>query len=160
MPNSKPAPKTECGLFRAVHRAVKDLTPSVIHRSSHFPPDLSGPGAYLLVCPIPRAIKTDISPLSLTGIPAGSYIYAGSAYGPGGMAARITRHFKRRKKVHWHIDHVTRIYPPPQALAFPHARECELVSVLIDRLNAASPIKGFGSSDCPRCYAHLLQLPC
>lgn len=159
MPKPKPVPKTVCGLFNAVHHAVEKRSPSIVHRATLSQSETNEPGAYLLICPVPRAVKANIPSLGLTCIPAGNYIYAGSAYGPGGLSARISRHFKSQKKAHWHIDRVTRIHPPSHALAFPYENECELISLLTDKLDATPPFKGFGSSDCRRCYAHLLQLP-
>jgi hypothetical protein len=32
----------------------------------------------------------------------GTYVYAGSAFGPGGIRARLRRHFRRDKKLHWY----------------------------------------------------------
>ena len=36
----------------------------------------------------------------------GWYVYVGSAFGPGGLAARVSRHLQRHKTRHWHIDHL------------------------------------------------------
>jgi Uri superfamily endonuclease len=38
----------------------------------------------------------------------GRYIYAGSAYGPGGLKARVSRHMRRAKRSQWHIDQLTK----------------------------------------------------
>lgn len=159
MTSLSPSLSDQRGFHARTERALQDLAPVAIQQPTE-PLSLVGePGAYLLFCFAPRPVKAEIPSLGLTKISAGRYIYAGSAFGPGGLSSRIARHFKRYKKIHWHIDHLTCAYPPSEALAFPHRTECELVSLLCERMQATLPIKGFGSSDCPRCHAHLLQLP-
>ena len=86
----------------------------------------------------------------------GWYIYAGSARGPGGMAARLRRHFRREKKIHWHVDHLTTSGQVVAACAFPGRGECELAQHLARSLSVTSGPKGFGSSDCRRCRSHLV----
>ena len=40
-------------------------------------------------------------------IPRGTYLYVGSAKGPGGLRARIKRHLRRHgKRLFWHIDYL------------------------------------------------------
>ena len=85
-------------------------------------------------------------------LPPGRYIYCGSAKGPGGLAARLARHMRREKPTHWHVDQLTRAGKTPGAWAFPGGDECALNM----ELSAfPMPLKGFGSSDCPRCESHL-----
>jgi len=36
----------------------------------------------------------------------GYYIYIGSAFGPGGVRARMLRHLRADKPKHWHIDYL------------------------------------------------------
>lgn len=87
----------------------------------------------------------------------GYYLYVGSAFGPGGIRARVARHARRRKKRHWHIDYL---------------REClSLVDVwvshdpvtlehhwaqIMHHMDGMSPVAGFGCSDC-NCHAHLFH---
>jgi Uri superfamily endonuclease len=40
-------------------------------------------------------------------LPAGRYLYCGSAKGPGGLKARLSRHMRRGKSVRWHVDQLT-----------------------------------------------------
>ena len=44
------------------------------------------------------------------------------------------------------------------ALAFPGGNECELMQRLLESGLAQIAIKGFGSSDCRSCEAHLARL--
>ena len=43
---------------------------------------------------------------------AGIYAYAGTAYGSGGLHARLKRHFRQEKKVRWHIDYLSEVMTP------------------------------------------------
>src|SRR5690606_27361384 len=67
-----------------------------------------GKGAYVLVIalrePVAFALRDIVHQLS-----AGQYIYAGSAHGPGGIDARLRRHFRREKTLHWHVDRLTTV---------------------------------------------------
>ncbi|MCB2061427.1 MAG: DUF123 domain-containing protein [Novosphingobium sp.] len=88
---------------------------------------------------------------------AGSYAYAGSAYGPGGIRARLRRHFRREKKLHWHVDRLTVAAEDIRAIALEGGSECEIVEQLMRSPGFAFPLDGFGSSDCNSCRSHLLQ---
>lgn len=159
MPTPKPANNNGRGLFVDLETAIQDLKPLVIEHTANRVDATKLPGSYLLLCSVPKAISANIRSLDLDCISPANYIYAGSAFGPGGLNARISRHFKSPKTLHWHIDYITNVSPPLKAFAFPHRTECELVSQILSRTGAIQPIKRFGSSDCLRCYAHLLQLP-
>ena len=87
----------------------------------------------------------------------GRYVYAGSAYGPGGMRARVERHFRKSKAIRWHIDHVAHRAKTLQAVLIEGGAECDIVRVLVATGEFRSPLKGFGSTDCRRCCSHLLQ---
>lgn len=90
-------------------------------------------------------------------LPPGLYAYCGSAYGPGGLRARIARHMKPDKTPRWHVDRLTAAGRIVRIAAHEGGWECDLV----DRLRAAggrTPPRGFGGSDCRRCRAHLLAL--
>lgn len=113
-------------------------------------------GAYILAIRLNSALRLPVARLGNPDLPAGDYIYAGSAYGPGGINARVARHFRKGKIIHWHIDHVTAAASDISALAAPGRGECELVSALTGRNNFRSVVNGFGSSDCRCCSSHLL----
>ncbi len=49
----------------------------------------------------------------------GYYIYVGSAFGPGGVNARVSRHFRNTKKLHWHIDYL-RTFLRPLTVLYSH----------------------------------------
>lgn len=105
------------------------------------------PGAYVLVVRLDRV--TD-------GLPPGRYLYCGSAYGPGGIRARLGRHMRRGKAIRWHIDRLTEAGQVMGAWVFPQGNECALVAQLA---HLPVPKPGFGSSDCRVCASHLLAWP-
>jgi Uri superfamily endonuclease len=98
---------------------------------------------------------------SLGGNPArfepGYYAYSGSAYGPGGIAARLAHHFQRNKKPPWHVDRLTVAACFVQAIALEAGSEYEIVARLAGSAAFAPFHTGFGSSGCRRCETHLLR---
>lgn len=105
------------------------------------------PGAYVL------AVTLDAPAL---GLPPGRYLYCGNARGPGGLRARLARHMRKGKRIHWHVDRLTEAGRVLGAWIFPGGDECALVRRLA---GLPVPIPGFGSSDCARCESHLLAWP-
>ena len=114
-------------------------------------------GAYLLILRFDQPLAPSIPTLSADILPPGWYAYAGSARGPGGMRARISRHLKTDKPVHWHIDRLTPAADPLLALAYPQANECGLIAGLLACGAFAVPLPRFGASDCRQCPSHLLR---
>jgi len=111
------------------------------------------PGAYVLAVELSQPIALTLANRRPVSLPAGRYLYCGSAKGPGGLRPRIARHMRRGKAIRWHIDHLTEAGGVLGAWTFVGGHECELVSALA----LPTPIEGFGSSDCPRCKGHLLR---
>ncbi|MHA1114017.1 MAG: DUF123 domain-containing protein, partial [Alphaproteobacteria bacterium] len=83
-------------------------------------------------------------------------VYAGSAYCPGGLRARLVRHFRRDKTRRWHVDELTAVAAEMAAFAVSGGKECDLRTRLAARPGFSVPLLGFGSSDCRRCPSHLL----
>jgi Uri superfamily endonuclease len=52
----------------------------------------SAQGTYALLLNLPRAIHLRVGKFGAYRFPQGDYVYVGSAFGPGGLRARITRH--------------------------------------------------------------------
>lgn len=117
----------------------------------------SGPGAYALYFRIDDRITLPIARLNDPLLEPGTYVYAGSAFGPGGIRARVGRHLRADKKPHWHIDHLSARVACVEVRTYPGGRECDLVAMLISD-GAVVPVAGFGSSDCRDCAAHLVRL--
>jgi Uri superfamily endonuclease len=88
-------------------------------------------------------------------IQPGYYIYVGSAFGPGGVRARVSRHCRTDKPKHWHIDYLREfvILLGVWVSYEPERLEHQWAQALYG-LEKMTPIQGFGCSDC-RCYSHL-----
>lgn len=114
------------------------------------------PGAYLLACETTQPVR--LPPRFGGVLPAGCYVYAGSARGPGGIRARGGRHLRRGKAVRWHIDWITECADTIRVLAVVGGDECALAQAVAAIAGATVPVAGFGSSDCRRCPAHLLAI--
>ena len=89
----------------------------------------------------------------------GSYVYVGSALGPGGLRARVARHLRAEKRPHWHVDALTAIAPVSEVwwAISPDRMECEWARALANLPGVTIPIPRFGASDC-RCPGHLLAI--
>ena len=114
-------------------------------------------GAYALILKLGQEVHVARPRTAAGALPPGWYVYAGSARGPGGIAARLARHFRPEKRIHWHIDQLTgaagaRIWACPA----PDLHECDLVTKLSRLRSFQTACAGFGSSDCKQCEGHLL----
>ena len=112
-------------------------------------------GAYAVMLHLAIPVCFESSRLAQT-LNAGWYVYAGSAYGPGGIRARLGRHLKKNKKLHWHVDQLTSVANGMRAIAVPNGSECEIVARLARSRAFRLVADGFGSSDCRTCQSHLL----
>ena len=117
----------------------------------------SDPGAYLLCLRLTIRMSINIPSLPAGRPDTGWYLYAGSAHGNGGIQARLRRHFKSTKKLHWHIDRLTVNADQIAALASIDRSECELVDELLKSNCFSIALAGFGSTDCRICESHLLR---
>jgi len=114
-------------------------------------------GAYVLEMDVRDVVSTQVGSLGRLDFTPGQYFYVGSAYGPGGIAARVARHLKRgRRHHHWHIDYLITLTAVQRVWVIPKGNECGIVSTLLRDTKASTPFAGFGSSDCTKCSAHLL----
>ncbi len=117
----------------------------------------SQPGTYAIIYHCPKKILLSIGGLGEIEFRQGHYIYVGSAFGPGGVRARIMRHEKRQKNQHWHVDYLRKEMSFIEAW-YTHDTE-RLEHEWAKRMSSAQLLaypKGFGSSDC-KCYAHLFM---
>lgn len=95
--------------------------------------------------------------------PAGWYLYVGSARGPGGLHARIRRHWRKAgdgKRLRWHVDYVREA--ATWAGAWARTSGDRLECAWAERLSALQDARvvaaGMGASDC-KCAAHLFHVP-
>jgi Uri superfamily endonuclease len=113
-------------------------------------------GAYILLVRLRRPTTLEVGRLGPIAFGPGNYVYIGS--GMGGLSRRVKRHFRRDKKVKWHIDRLLAVAELSGAVLFPSDRreECRLARAVLAS-PGASVVPGFGSSDC-RCPGHLVRL--
>lgn len=124
--------------------------------SSDRPRKASGTYALLLRAEEPRTIE--VGALGAMAVQRGAYVYVGSAFGPGGLRARVERHVRGDGARHWHVDYL-RAAAVPHAVWYTHdaeRRECTWASILRARPSGTVPLAGFGASDCD-CPAHLVR---
>jgi len=116
------------------------------------------PGSYALIFRNSDTRTVRVGALGKVSIEAGFLVYVGSAFGPGGLRARVSRHARMAKKRHWHIDYLR----PHLSLeevwwtTAPDNREHDWAERLGRCMATAHP--RFGASDCA-CRAHLLYSP-
>jgi Uri superfamily endonuclease len=110
-----------------------------------------------LICWIPQTTAVQIGKLGVMRFPRGWYAYVGSAQGPGGVAARVRRHIRREKKLHWHIDYLLAQAEVKEVWGRLSGKrlECLWAKLLRSSQAAALPCSGFGASDCG-CEGHLI----
>ena len=89
-------------------------------------------------------------------LPSGVYIYVGSAWGPGGIRARVGRHLRGSPKPRWHIDYLRRIASPIVLWLAPDTHlECAWAQYLLAQPDLSVIVPRFGASDCS-CTTHLV----
>lgn len=115
----------------------------------------SKPGTYVLVLHSEESASVQIGKWGQLDIYQGYYAYVGSALGPGGVLARVSRHCRLVKSKHWHIDYL-RERLLLVSVWYNHSSTCleHRWAGTMERLNGAKPVKGFGCSDC-NCESHL-----
>ncbi len=113
-------------------------------------------GAYLLLIKLEHDRRVEIGRLGCFDFAAGYYAYCGSAYGPGGLVARVTRHVSSAKNKHWHIDYLMAHAEIVRVGLKPNGKECSLIEDILRVKGGDIPVQGFGSSDCTLCDSHLV----
>lgn len=114
------------------------------------------PGTYALLLKLGEPTELRVGRLGQIRFDAPYYMYFGSAFGPGGLGARLKHHLRPARRPHWHIDYLRQV---AGVVGVWHTRDAARLECIW--ANAASALKGaslvprFGSSDCP-CRSHLL----
>ncbi len=114
-------------------------------------------GTYILFLESDREMMIEIGKLGKFVFLPGCYAYVGSAFGPGGLKSRVSRHLKKTKNNQWHIDYL-RTHLEPYEVWYTHHKEkqeCTCLRHLCAMNGSDCPCKGFGSSDCA-CPSHLV----
>jgi Uri superfamily endonuclease len=119
---------------------------------------IRAPGTYLLLLSLAQPQRLAIGSLGVVDLPAGWYVYVGSAL--GGLGPRLRRHARLEKRLHWHID-TLRAASTLVAIAWhvgADRLECTVARDVAAWPDATLPVQRFGSSDC-RCRSHLVHFP-
>lgn len=119
-------------------------------------------GTYALVLRLNNRRELSVGRLGRFDLFAGTYIYLGSALGPGGLHARLSRHLNGVGSPHWHIDYLRKFTAPLLVIytLSDRRQECDWSQSLLGLPEARIPAPGFGASDCRRaCRAHLVAFP-
>ena len=112
-------------------------------------------GTYLLLLECSNEAELSIGKLGNMLTKPGYYLYVGSAFGPGGIQARINHHMRIAVRPHWHIDYLRNFAGLVHTWCVYGSRyEHEWAHSLMQSEAATVPLEGFGSSDCD-CAAHL-----
>jgi Uri superfamily endonuclease len=117
----------------------------------------SEPGTYALILQSYSTGKVQIGRLGQIELVPGYYIYVGSAFGPGGVRARVSRHLRVDKSKQWHIDYLREFVTPLSVwVSYELERLEHQWAQLFHDMSEVNSIQGFGCSDC-KCYSHLFH---
>jgi len=112
--------------------------------------DLPGSrGTYVLIVSVAQMQRLEIGKLGVFDIVPGFYAYVGSAFGAGGLRARVSHHLESSAAPHWHIDYFLGAAEPVEVWFTTAARKLEhhWAGLLQNATHFRVPIPRFGSSD-------------
>ena len=116
--------------------------------------NLTQPGTYILIIELPERVQTRVGSLGTLTFQQGYYLYTGSAL--GGLRARLARHLRAVKRLHWHIDYllahgaIREIWYSVGSQRW----ECAWARRLAQLPGVKPSDAPFGASDCA-CHTHL-----
>lgn len=119
-------------------------------------------GVYVLRMRVRRRVVVRIGKSGVIRLAPGRYLYVGRA--ARGILARVGRHLRRRKRLHWHIDYLLTArgvrVEAVRLLSRDAGAECRHVQRLC-RDGGLPVAAGFGASDCRSgCGSHLIRCAC
>jgi Uri superfamily endonuclease len=108
-------------------------------------------GTYVLIFHAQHEDTVKIGSLGDLKISPGYYLYIGSAFGSGGLRARVGRHALRRKPLRWHIDYLAKHLTLVGVFYSQDPERHEQAWARSMGKNDAvdAPMPGFGASDRP-----------
>ncbi len=119
-------------------------------------------GSYILVLELERPlIQCQVGKFGCFDFAAGFYLYVGSAFGSGGLRARLAHHARREKpRLHWHVDYLRReaLLREAWTVVGPERLECVWCRALAAHPQLTIPVPRFGARD-TGCAAHLFYTP-
>ena len=106
-------------------------------------------GTYLLLMHVRQMKRMKIGRLGSFDIRSGFYAYVGSAFGAGGLRARLVHHTGAVAAPHWHIDYLMGLATPLEVWYAVSDRKLERDWAELLQLDPrfSCPIARFGSSD-------------
>jgi Uri superfamily endonuclease len=119
-------------------------------------------GVYILIIQVTRERTIRIKALGKFRFKEGTWLYIGSAMGHGSTSLenRISRHFRREKAIHWHIDVLLQHPTILKSAIWAESNipiECNVAQNLENEAECIPGPAGFGASDCKNhCTSHLL----
>jgi Uri superfamily endonuclease len=116
------------------------------------------PGTYALILKNRKTSPLRVGKLGTLGLKPGYYVYVGSAFGAGGLAARIRHHRQIAICPHWHIDYLRAACELIEVWVTTgkSRREHAWATAVAGLPGAELPMRRFGSSDCA-CETHLFR---
>ncbi|PLY00743.1 MAG: DUF123 domain-containing protein [Desulfuromonas sp.] len=117
-------------------------------------------GSYIVWFKLGRKRRITVGRLGEQVFRPGIYAYCGSAFGPGGLRARLSHHLRNSERPHWHIDYLKNCSRIVEAWysTRPENREHFFAEQLSALPQAEIVLAKFGASDCT-CATHLIYLP-
>jgi Uri superfamily endonuclease len=116
------------------------------------------PGTYVLILRLSAARRLVVGRLGEILFAPGFYAYVGSALGRtgSGLRQRLTRHLRRGKRLHWHIDTLRESCEVVEIwyAVGDERRECAWAVALGALPGITATAAAFGASDCA-CRTHL-----
>jgi Uri superfamily endonuclease len=106
-------------------------------------------GTYVLIASVSQVKCIEIGSLGKFEMIPGFYAYVGSAFGAGGLHARINHHLESAADPHWHIDYLLRCATPVEVWFTTANRKLEQrwAELLENSKCFRGSIPRFGSSD-------------
>jgi len=117
-------------------------------------------GTYVLFVRPPAGLgSVTVGKFGKLTLQAGTYLYVGSAFGSGGLRARVRRHLAGSGTLHWHIDYLLRVATVAEVWYTydPIKREEDWADWFRSGPGVVNPMRGFGAGDCG-CDGHLFFL--
>lgn len=117
------------------------------------------PGTYLLEFESLADISVMVGRRGQLHLQPGFYIYIGSAFGPGGLRARVRHHASISPRPHWHLDYIR---PQLELLdvwfsTMNKRLEHAWADAMVYTMHMNIPMQGLGASDC-KCESHFFYV--
>ena len=112
-------------------------------------------GAYLLVFKSDTTESIAVGRMGLLEMVTGYYLYVGSAFGSGGLRARVRHHCGVSQRPHWHLDYIRprlslhTVWYSTEAHRLEHA----WADSMYYTMQMPIPMPGLGATDC-KCNSH------